>query len=312
MVPEKDQVNTRFEFCIGESRKRFPVVAEFEFIHTLVNEEKLENIMEIINNIKSQFVLRIQTADWIDNETKETVAKKIENLEYILGYRKLDFNEKLLDKYLSVSGLDFTSNNIINMIREKNVNAFSQQFISPDKSPIHFLRHKLFRTIEDTKAGYLEGANKLVIQAGLLQHNIYSEERPNYLNYGIFGSIIGHEIAHSFTDDAYAHDYGEKGIKAWHNEFIQDRKELDSSNLTDLWQNDTLFGLLRRYNCVVEDYEQFNKGADGEKVRAENFADLIGVDVAYEAYIKWAEENEEAALPSLRYTPSSYFGYSLE
>ncbi|KAJ8950991.1 hypothetical protein NQ318_006375 [Aromia moschata] len=48
--------------------------------------------------------------------------------------------------------------------------------------------------------------------------------------------------------------------------------------------------------------------ADGEETESENFADLIGIDIAYETYLKWVEENgEEAKLPGLPYTPTQLF-----
>lgn len=40
--------------------------------------------------------------------------------------------------------------------------------------------------------------------SGLLEESqIYSSERPEYLNYGSAGFVVGHEIMHGFSDADY-------------------------------------------------------------------------------------------------------------
>ncbi|KAJ8950992.1 hypothetical protein NQ318_006376 [Aromia moschata] len=241
MLPEKDQTNSRFKICIKDARARFPHVAELEFAALYSDEEKSRNVKEIIRNVKNQFISRLEAAYWIDEETKKLAVNKVEHIVEIVGYHKLDFDQEILEKFIGTTDLEFTSDNIIDMVREKNIYDFRQKFLVDDLPVLlDELSSVIFKQVFGISAAYSEHTNVIVFTAGTLQDTLYSEDRPKYLNYGALGSIIGHEIAHGFTKNAFAHDSEEEQliIKGWFNESLHEISKLTFLNTTELWTND--------------------------------------------------------------------------
>ncbi|XP_033212289.1 neprilysin-2-like [Belonocnema kinseyi] len=56
--------------------------------------------------------------------------------------------------------------------------------------------------------------NSIVIPAGILQDIYFDEHRPQYMNYAVIGSTIGHEVSHGF--DTLGSQYDKNGnLKNW-------------------------------------------------------------------------------------------------
>ena len=53
---------------------------------------------------------------------------------------------------------------------------------------------------------YARWLNKVFIPAGILESPLYDINRPNYLNYGGIGTIIGHEMSHAFDKNGIHYD----------------------------------------------------------------------------------------------------------
>lgn len=73
--------------------------------------------------------------------------------------------------------------------------------------------------------------------AGILQGQFLSALRPEYLNYGAIGQIIGHEITHGFDD--------------------QGRQFDEHGNLVDWWKVQTKEQFINRTKCIIDQYGNF-------------------------------------------------------
>lgn len=76
-----------------------------------------------------------------------------------------------------------------------------------------------------------------VFPSAILQNRFFDIDRPNYVNYGSIGSLIGHEITHGFDDQG--RQYDAKG------------------HLIDWWLPQTKVQFLKRAKCFVHQYGNY-------------------------------------------------------
>jgi putative endopeptidase len=117
-------------------------------------------------------------------------------------------------------------------------------------------------------AVFLPLQNAMNFPAGILEAPFYDRNADPAYNYGAIGSVIGHEISHSF-DNLGAEFDAEGRLRNWWT-------SADSAHFRETSQ-----ALVRQYNA----YEPFpGLHLNGELTLGENIADLAGLAAAYDAY----------------------------
>lgn len=118
--------------------------------------------------------------------------------------------------------------------------------------------------------------------------------RPDYLNYGSIGAVIGHEITHGFDDEGSQFDA--------------------VGNLKNWWSEETKTNFNERAKCFVDQYGSIHDDVadmnlNGKNTQGENIADNGGLHEAYEAYlhVKSSSPDTNLPLPELNYTPEQLF-----
>uniref|UniRef100_A0AC35U9N7 Peptidase_M13 domain-containing protein n=1 Tax=Rhabditophanes sp. KR3021 TaxID=114890 RepID=A0AC35U9N7_9BILA len=117
-----------------------------------------------------------------------------------------------------------------------------------------------------SNAYYMASENTIGILAGSMNDGFYESDHSAALNYGGLGSIIGHEITHSFDDSGSQYDY--KG------------------NINNWWDHSTKALFLQKKACFVELYgktmiEELGEYLDGYRTISENIADASGLKVSF-------------------------------
>jgi endothelin-converting enzyme/putative endopeptidase len=110
--------------------------------------------------------------------------------------------------------------------------------------------------------------NSLSFPAAILQPPFFDPDAPEAVNYGAIGTVIGHEISHTFDQEGSAFDA--KGrIRNWWTQADSDHFKQAAGNLA------------KQFDA----YEPFpGVHVNGEQTIDEDIADLGGVAAAYDAY----------------------------
>jgi endothelin-converting enzyme len=137
-------------------------------------------------------------------------------------------------------------------------------------------------------AYFSPSGNEIVFPAGILQLPVFSSDLPEYVSYGAFGAVAGHELTHGFDD--HGSQYDENGIlRSW-------------------WDNSTIKRFEEKTKCFVDQFEKFTVPGlepgevlhvNGKLTLGENIADAGGLAVAYIAWKKRDTLNPNQRLPGL-------------
>jgi len=104
--------------------------------------------------------------------------------------------------------------------------------------------------------------------AAILQPPFFDGSRPEVMNYGAMGAVIGHEISHSFDNLGATFDADGK-FRNW-------------------WTPEDLARFNTQAERLAAQYDAYHPFADlavnGHLTLAENLADLAGLSAAYDAY----------------------------
>jgi putative endopeptidase len=122
----------------------------------------------------------------------------------------------------------------------------------------------------------------------MLQEPFFSFHGDDALNYGGIGYVIGHELTHCFDD--------------------QGRKYDENGNLHLWWTPEDINAFNSRTELLIkqfENYEIFHTNLNGRLTLGENIADLGGLEIAYQAFLRTKQAKENILIDGL--TPKQRF-----
>jgi putative endopeptidase len=228
------------------------------YVEQYFNSDSKKRVNTMIDNLIASYRERINTRDWMSAETKTQAQLKLDKI-----IRKIGFPDKWID---------YTPLTITKESFWKNVSSGSEfqykRMINKIGKPVD--RMEWGMTPPTVNAYYNPTSNEIAFPAGIMQVPFFDPKADDAYNYGVMGSIIGHELTHGFDDQGSQFD-ADGNLKMWWT-------ETDYKNFTD------------KTKLIVEQFDAYKAidtlHVNGELTQGENIADLGGLTMSYYAYKK--------------------------
>ncbi|CAH0551533.1 unnamed protein product [Brassicogethes aeneus] len=290
-VKTNDLNKERKEECFWISRIFFPYVAEGGYIRKYMDKKRIDDIKKILHSIKEQFLMAFKYNEWMDDNTKKMLQERAKEISEGIGWTNMVYDEVKYEELLEIKMRKFKNSSLMMMTTELRRNDMVKLYGSLNKHQLDIHLQAEFPII-DINAYFIHVANILILPAPIIRGFIFDSERPNYLNYGALGSIIGHELTHSFAINTNLKD------------------EYNYTWMTN--QSEAIFN--EKVRCVIEEYNEYLKDLNIEKVTNtsgevdENVADITGQIMSYRSYQDFVQKyGSEPSLPGIHFTQNQVF-----
>ncbi|XP_044583689.1 neprilysin-2-like isoform X3 [Cotesia glomerata] len=240
---------------------------------------------EFVDKIANELGQVFEGVDWFDESTRKKADDKVKYMTKIVGYINMLADNVLKEFYesLEISGDCLKNYQNLNLFIMRNkIRIVKKPFYFQNLLDVFTYYH--IPVLTSYSARYLPNKNVIEISPSILQGFFFNIDRPNYINYGRAGTLIGHEMGHAFdTQNRY----------------------LDKNGFHDNWWTEaTNNTYLEKIKCFIEKCnlaaEKLGVKINGSRCVDENLADSIGVRVAYSAYQDYLKQNgADPILPEL-------------
>jgi endothelin-converting enzyme/putative endopeptidase len=211
---------------------------------------------EMVANITAAFRKRIESLDWMAPATKAEAQAKLSTLYVGIGYP---------EHWHDYSAFEVKAGDAFGNLWRGGLFEYHREI---GRLGAQVDRKEWSMSPQTVNAVNLPLQNALNFPAAILQPPFFDPKAPAAVNYGAIGTVIGHEISHTFDSEGSAFD--SKGrVRNWWTE--SDLEHFNAATAKLAAQYDT--------------YKPFpDLSINGKQTLAENIADVAGVAASYDGY----------------------------
>lgn len=213
-------------------------------------------VQALVANLIATFHQRLEQNTWMAPATKKEAIAKLDTLQVGIGYP---------DHWRSYAGLEIRADDLLGNLMRASLFDY------------HYELGRIGQTVDrkewcmepqTVNAVNLPLDNGLNFPAAIMQPPFYDPQANDAFNYGAIGSVIGHEISHTFDSEGAAFDSRGR-VRNW-------------------WTPEDLKHFEAVTAALAAQYDGYMPFPDlhlnGRQTLGENIADVAGVNDAYQAF----------------------------
>ena len=213
-------------------------------------------IEEMVGQITAAFDQRIQSLDWMAPETKAQARAKVKSLRVSVGYP---------DHWVDYSALEISRGDLLGNMERANLFDYRRR-VALIGQPVD--RGDWCMEPQTVNAVNLPLHNALNFPAAILEPPFFDPQAPTAVNYGGVGTVIGHEVSHSFDDQGAMFD-ADGRLRNWWTKADFAKFEQSGARLA----------------AQFDAYRPFpDLHVNGKLTLSENIADVAGIAAAFDGW----------------------------
>jgi putative endopeptidase len=232
---------------------------------------------EMVRNLVHAFGRRIDALEWMSPETKAHARTKLQGIAVGMGYPA---------KWRDYSALEIRRDDPLGNAQRSSLFEYNRNLAKLGKPTD---RDEWFLLPHEVNALNVPLENRLIFPAAILQAPFFDGAADDAVNYGAIGSVIGHEISHSFDNMGALFD--------------------ETGRLQNWWTAEDQRRFQESGKMLIAQYDAYRPFPDlalnGALVLGENIADVAGLATAHDAYLASQEGKPPQVLGGL--TPDQRF-----
>jgi putative endopeptidase len=210
----------------------------------------------MVANIIVAFHKRIDALTWMNPSTKAEAQAKLNTLYVGIGYP---------ETWRDYSGLEIKRDDIFGNLWRASLFEYHYALSRLGKN---INRKEWCMTPQTVNAVNLPLQNALNFPAAILQPPFFDPKAPAASNYGAIGSVIGHEVSHTFDSEGSAFD-SKGAVRNWWT-------PADFAHFQEA---------TARLAAQYDTYQPFpDVHVNGKQTLGENIADVAGIAASYDGY----------------------------